>query len=69
MSTRLQRLRDLQKATRDYVSKERTRLENEAQVLKDVLDGRTARRGIQALSTSVVSAAAEKDLASYLRGG
>jgi hypothetical protein len=61
-------LSQLKQATKEYVAKERTRLENEAKVLEAILAGRTGGRGIQAVSTTLVAAVARKDLANYLSG-
>jgi hypothetical protein len=68
MTTRLALLQDLQTTTKEYVAKERARLTNEASVLTAVLNGRMGGKGIQAVSTAVVSAVAQKSLASYLEG-
>ena len=67
MSDRKSRLKDLQDTAKDYISKERTRAENEVKVLQAVLDGRTGGAGIQAVSVAVVSAVANSDLADYLK--
>lgn len=69
MADRSSRLDDLKQAVDDYVSKEKTRIGNEVQVLKAILNGRTAGAGIQASSTAVVAAVAESDLTDYLKGG
>lgn len=66
MATRLEMLKKLQATTKEYVKKERTRLENEAKVLEAILKKRTGGRGIQAANTAVVSAVAQKDMDSYL---
>lgn len=68
MASRLSMLQDLQKTTKEYVAKERSRLKNEAAVLTAVLSGRTGGKGIQAVSTAVVSSVAKKRLADYLAG-
>jgi hypothetical protein len=68
MASRLELLRDLQKTTKEYVAKERARLTNEASVLTAVLNGRTGGKGIQEVSTEVVSAVAQKSLSLYLEG-
>ena len=65
---RLERLQDLEKATKEYVKNEKKRIENEVKVLEEVLKGRTAGAGIQANSVTVVAAVAQNDLAAYLRG-
>lgn len=61
-------VRELRKTAKEYISKERSRLENEAASLKAILNGRTGGKGIQATSTAVVSAVAKKDIKSYLAG-
>lgn len=61
-------LQELRKTTKEYVAKERTRLQNEAATLKAILNGRTGGKGIQAVSTAVVAAVAKKDIKSYLTG-
>lgn len=68
MTAQLDLLKELQKTTKEYVSKEKERLENEAKMLEAILKGRTGGRGIQAVSTEVVSVVAEKDMAAYLKG-
>lgn len=68
MTVQIEMLKNLQKATKEYVKKEKKRLENEAKVLEAVLKGRTGGRGIQAVNTKVVSSVAVKDLAAYLSG-
>jgi hypothetical protein len=61
------RIKALQQSTHEYVAAEKKRIENEASVLKAILDGRTAGKGIQAKSTTTVAAVAEADLAAYLQ--
>jgi hypothetical protein len=68
MAVQINMLKDLQKTTKEYVKKEKKRLENEAQVLEAILKGRTGGRGIQAVNTKVVSSVAVKDMAAYLSG-
>lgn len=67
MSTRTDRLDALEQSVKDYVSKEKTRIDNEVQFLKDVLKGRT---GGAAVSRAVeaVSSVAYNSLTSYLYG-
>lgn len=65
---RKQRLTSLQTAVNEYYTTEKKRLENEVKVLKAILDGRTAGKGIQKSGTATVSKAAQSDLAAYLRG-
>jgi hypothetical protein len=66
--SRADRLSELESKTKEYVKKEKTRIENEVQVLEAVLKGRTGGAGVQKISVTVVTAAAENDLASYLKG-
>jgi hypothetical protein len=66
MATRLERLKKLRDATKEYVATEKKRIENEVSVLEAVLKGRTGGKGIQQNNTAVVSKAAEADLAAYL---
>lgn len=68
MASRLELLRQLQSATKEYVKKERTRLQNEVSSLTAVLKGRTGGKGIQAIPTAVVASVAKKSLADYLSG-
>lgn len=68
MASRLDMLKKLQATTKEYVTKEQTRLTNEVTVLTAVLKGRTGGKGIQAISTTVVAAVAQKNLAAYLSG-
>jgi hypothetical protein len=65
-SQRDQLLQDLQKTTKEYVAKERTRLQNEAAVMKAVLKGRTGGRGLQDQNTQVAAAVAQANLSKYL---
>jgi hypothetical protein len=67
MSTRLDRIKALQKAAKEYVDAERKRLTNEAEVLKKILEGRLGGNGLQPINTKVIAAVAEKDLAEYLK--
>lgn len=67
MATRKERVKALKEATLEYIKAERARLENEASVLKAVLDGRTGGKGVQENLVKVVTAAAEADLAAYLK--
>lgn len=68
MANRAQRITELENAVVDYVAKEKTRLENEASVLKGILSGRTGGKGMEKAATKVIAAAAQNDLAAYLRG-
>ena len=63
-----QRLETLQIAVNEYYLAEKTRLTNEVEVLKAILDGRTAGKGIQRTGVAGVSRAVYTDLASYLKG-
>ena len=60
-------LKELQKATREYVANERRRLLNEASVLKAILRGRLGSQKLSKLNTERVAAVAKKDLTDYLR--
>jgi hypothetical protein len=66
VSQRQQMLEELQTAAKEYTSKERTRLKNEAEVLKAILSGRTGGAGIQKLNMEMVSAVAKQSLDAYL---
>lgn len=66
MATKNALLSDLQKTAKEYVTKEKERLENEAKVLEAVLNGRTGGKGIQAANTKVVAAVAQANLKKYL---
>ena len=68
MSTRLDRLKTLQKALNDYVKQERNRIDNEVSVLTAILSGRTGGKGIQQVNTNTVTTVAQNDLSSYLQG-
>lgn len=61
-----QLLQDLKTTTKEYVSKERARLQNEAAVMKDILKGRTGGRGLQKTNTQVAAAVAQANLTKYL---
>lgn len=67
--SRLDRVQALQKAVKEYVDAEKTRIENEVSVLEDILKGRTSGQGIQEINTKIVSAVAQSDLSDYLKGG
>jgi hypothetical protein len=66
MSAYTDMLKQLQDTTKDYVAKERTRLQNEAAVLTSILSGRTAGKGIQTAPVAMVASAAKKSIADYL---
>lgn len=66
--SRTDRLNALRKAVHQYADAEKKRIENEVAVLQAVLNGRTAGKGIQQSSTTIVAAVAESDLAAYLQG-
>jgi hypothetical protein len=68
MASRSALLKQLQSTTKAYVTKERTRLQNEASVLTAVLKGRTGGKGIQAANTTAVAAVAQASLSTYLSG-
>lgn len=67
MPNRAQRLQDLKTTADQYIQNEKTRVQNEVQALEAILQGRTGGAGIQAISVTVVAAAANKDLAAYLK--
>ena len=64
--TRLDRLQRLQKALEDYVSSEKTRIDQEVSILQAVLNGRTGGAGIQRFSIDVADAVTQGALAYYL---
>jgi hypothetical protein len=66
--SRATRLSDLESKTKEYVKKEKTRIENEVSVLEKVLSGRTGGAGVQKFSVATVQAVAQNDLASFLKG-
>lgn len=66
MSTRLERLEQVERTVKDYVKAEKQRIENEVQVLEAVLKGRTGGAGVQSNSTGAVVALATSDLATFL---
>lgn len=68
MSSRKERVIALKEATHDYVDKEKKRIENEVSVLEAVLSGRTGGAGVQQPSVEHVSAVAQNDVSTYLRG-
>lgn len=57
---------ELQKATKEYVKKEKTRISNEVAVLKAILNGRTGGAGVQELGIGKITARAENSLAEFL---
>lgn len=61
-------LKNLQATTKDYVGKERIRLNKEADIMKAILSGRTGGKGIQAISKVIVASAAQRRLQEYLSG-
>jgi hypothetical protein len=62
------KLKALQQATQDYVATERKRLQNEAAVLKSILARRGPKSGLSDTVAEQSSAAAAKDLATFLSG-
>jgi hypothetical protein len=60
-------LKALQDATNEYVTKEKTRIENEVAVLQAILDGRSAGSGIQSQTTKHVAAVAKAEIYAYLQ--
>lgn len=69
MANRDSRLQDLLNTTKDYVKKEKTRIENEVKVLEDILSGRTGGAGAQKSGQAKIAAVAQNDLATYLKEG
>lgn len=69
MANRYERLELLEKTAKEYIKREKARIENEVSVLEAVLRGRTGGAGIQSKSTSTVAAVAQSDLTDYLKGG
>jgi hypothetical protein len=67
MAIRKERLEELQKAVKEYVKEEKTRLENEVKVMEAILKGRTGGAGVQKKSNAVVAAVAQNNLAAYLQ--
>ena len=65
---RLQRVQALQQATLDYIGKEKSRIDNEVQVLNNILSGRTGGAGVQQPSKQQLAAVAQSDLNAYLAG-
>lgn len=67
MTTRKERIQELQKTGLEYIAQERTRAQNEVKVLEAILKGRTGGAGVQQVSVKVVSAVADKDLSNFIR--
>jgi hypothetical protein len=66
MSTRTDRINDLESITKQYVQAEKDRLDAEVQVLKAILDARPGGKGISAVTIKVVSEVANNDLSAFL---
>lgn len=66
--TRAERISKLATTAKGYIAAEKKRISNEVSFLKDVLDGRTAGKGIQSNPISNITSAVESDLAAYLGG-
>lgn len=66
MSTRLERIQELETTTFQYIVAEQTRINNEVSVLQAILNGRTGGAGIQQISKNQVASVAQNDLAGYL---
>lgn len=66
--SRLDRVTQLKQATLDYISKEKTRIENEVSALEAILNGRTGGAGVQQPSKQQIAAIAQSDLEGYLKG-
>lgn len=69
MADRDSRLQDLLNTTKDYVKKEKARIENEVKVLEEILNGRTGGSGVQKSGQAKITAVAQNDLATYLKEG
>lgn len=67
MASRSDRIAALQSTTKEYIRKEKERIENEVSVLEAVLRGRTGGTGIQQNGTAVVEAVAKRSLADFLK--
>lgn len=65
--SRQQRLSELERTAKEYISAERRRAENEVKVLEAILQGRTGGAGIQQVTIKKVAAVANADIASYLK--
>lgn len=66
MTTRAQRIQDLADKAKEYISKEKSRIEDAVKALESAENGRTGGSGIQESSKEEVSAVAQNDLASFL---
>lgn len=61
-------LLEMQDATNKYVAEEKKRLENEATVLKAILNGRTAGKGVMSTPVAEASRAAYASLDKFMKG-
>ena len=68
MADRTKRLTDLKTAVLELAAKEKKRIEDEVAVLKKVMSGRTAGKGLESSTTDRVAAVAVNDLDAYIRG-
>lgn len=66
MANRLERLSNLEKAVKEYVKKEKARIDSEVSVLEAVLEGRTGGAGAS-ISKTKIAAVALNDLSEFLR--
>jgi hypothetical protein len=64
----LKRVTDLETAFNEYVSREKTRINNEAKVLQAILDGRTGGAGIERFSIQAIETATKSSIHDLLVG-
>ena len=64
--SRLARLEELERAVKQYVAAEKTRIDNEVSVLEAILQGRTGGQGVQSITKRTISSVAKANIASYL---
>jgi hypothetical protein len=69
MSSRASRVSALRDTAKQYIAAEKKRIENEVSTLEAVLRGRTGGAGVQLKGIEVAKAAAENDLAAFLKEG
>lgn len=65
-SERSQRASALAQAVKEYVTKEKERIDKEVEILQKILDGRTGGKGLSTINLNQISAVAQKDLEAYL---
>lgn len=64
--SRLSRLEELEASLREYVTAEKTRIENEVSSLEAILSGRTGGRGIQQRARTILASVSKASIATYL---